>query len=294
MTLRTCIVLQNTARRAVRWRGSWPTSAATFSSEPSTAKITTPTATRQAPTASSARRRSRARRAAAVKQAAAASAEGRISQPARSAPRMNSSAHRLWEMPTATLRACVGEGVGQARVDDGQRVLDELRGVVHPHQELPAVALHDGGVHLLDAGVEQPLERLAGHDLGHDLAEERAHARPRPARWPPGPGGCSTIWSATASATAGSFSVSVADVGEALGAGEGAPAPERDRGEQGEQRARDQERDAAAAQVVAPPRRRRPPGGRRDAGRPVRHPRTVPLLAKRRLRCGTRWSIGLG
>ena len=123
---------------------------------------------------------------------------------------MNSSAHRLWEMPTATVSASSGMALAMPGLTTESASLTRPLGVVHPDQELAAVALHDGRVHLLDAGVEHPPEGLAGHHLGHDLAQERdarLTAACAVATWS---WRMSTIRSATASATAGSLSVSVA------------------------------------------------------------------------------------
>ena len=84
----------------------------------------------------------------------------------------------------------------------------------------------------------RPLNGLAGHHLGHDLAQERAHAH-RGLR-----GGHLVLEDVDDLVGDGLGDGRLlegvgGDVGEALRVGEGPPAPERDRGEQGEERAGD-------------------------------------------------------
>ena len=95
-----------------------------------------------------ARRRSVARRTAARKHAAAATANGTMSHPARSATRMNRSAHRALRHTDGDGQRFVGDGLGHPRVHDGQGVLHQLAGVVDPHEQPGPVPLDHRGVHL--------------------------------------------------------------------------------------------------------------------------------------------------
>ena len=279
VTLSTCTALQNTARRAVRWRGSCPTSAATFSSAARTAKITAPTATRQTPTTSNVRPAVRRPADDGDEAGHRGGGEGE-DQPAGEIgpPHEQVRPPALGHLHPHVQRA-VRDGLGHSRVHHRQGVLDELAGVIDLHPQPGPVAPDYRSVHLPDSGMEQALEGLGGHHLGHHLAQQRAHRRH-------GLRGGHLVLEVVDDLVGHRLGDRRllqgvgGDVGEALRVGEGPPAPQRHRGQEGEDGPRDEERDAGAAEVVASAWRARGPIRRPGADRAIRHARTVPPVGQ--------------